>query len=106
MKLQFFKFGEDCLRLLKLRWFCRLRWLCNVRLGRAFCDGCSILVGWSVLLWLRRSGASLRSMLLLMMLLLTDFFGVRDVSWVSHQLIDGCRGLFGRIWRRYFAKKS
>jgi hypothetical protein len=26
-------------------------------------------------------------MLFLMMLLLANFFGVRDVSWISHQLI-------------------
>src|SRR6266481_2836688 len=36
-------------------------------------------------------------MLVLMMLLLADFFGVRDVSWVSHQLIDGFQGVAGRI---------
>jgi len=31
------------------------------------------------------------------MLLLADFFGVRDVSWVSHQLIDGSQRLAGCI---------
>src|SRR6266699_6856246 len=36
-------------------------------------------------------------MLVLMMLLLADFFGVCDVSWVPHQLIDGCRRFAGRI---------
>src|SRR5437667_100956 len=35
--------------------------------------------------------------LVLMMLLLDDFLGVRDVSWVSHQFIDGFQWLAGRI---------
>src|SRR5262245_15867350 len=100
MKLQFFKFGENCLRLFKLRWFYWLSWLCNLRLGRAFSDRCRLLIGWSVLLLRRRSGASLRRMLLLMMLLLTDLLGVRDVSWISHQPIDGCRWPSGCISRR------
>src|SRR5206468_8654485 len=39
------------------------------------------------------------SMLLLVTLLLDDFLGVRDVSWVSHQLIDGFQRLAGRIYR-------
>src|SRR5215472_6412366 len=99
MKLQFLKFGEDCQRLLKLRWFYLLSWLCNFRLGRAFGNRCRLVVGGNTLLALQSSGASLGSMLLLMMLLLTDFFGVRDVSWVSHQLIDGCGRHSGRISR-------
>jgi hypothetical protein len=33
----------------------------------------------------------------LMMLLLDDFLSVRDVSWVSHQFIDGFQGPIGRI---------
>ena len=36
-------------------------------------------------------------MLVLMMLLLADFLGVRDVSWISHQLIDGSQRFTGRI---------
>src|SRR5262249_2896369 len=100
MKLQFLKFGENCLRLLKLRWFYWLSWLCNLRLGRAFSDRCRLLIGWNLLILMRRSGASFRRMLLLMMLLLTDPFGVRDVSWISHQPIDGCRWPFGCISRR------
>jgi hypothetical protein len=32
-----------------------------------------------------------------MMLLLEDFLGVRHVSWISHQLIDGCQRCFGCI---------
>src|SRR5882724_5951566 len=36
-------------------------------------------------------------MLSLMVLLLADFFGVRDVSWVSHQLIDGFQTSGGRM---------
>jgi len=38
-------------------------------------------------------------MLVLMMLLLADFFGVCDVTWISHQLIDGFQRLAGRIFR-------
>jgi hypothetical protein len=34
------------------------------------------------------------------MLLLANFFGVRDVSWVSHQLIDGSRRLAGCMSQR------
>jgi hypothetical protein len=34
-----------------------------------------------------------------MTLLLSDFFGVRDVTWISHQLIDGFQRLAGRILR-------
>jgi hypothetical protein len=30
-------------------------------------------------------------------LLLSDFLGVCDVSWISHQLIDGFRVFAGRI---------
>src|SRR5262245_22282251 len=99
MKLQFLEFGEDYLRLLKLRRFYWLSRFCNFSLGRAFGHSCRVLVGWNVFLWFRRSSASLWSMLVLMMLLLTDLFGVRDVSWISHQLIDGCRGPFGCISR-------
>src|SRR5215469_16637787 len=97
MKLQFLKFGEDCKRLLKLRWFCWLSWLCNFRLGRAFGNRCRLVVGGNTLLALQRSGASLGSTLLLMMFLLTDFFGVRNVSWVSHHSIDGFQTSGGRV---------
>src|SRR6266496_2005499 len=45
-------------------------------------------------------------MLVLMMLLLADFFGVRDVSWVSHQLIDGFQRFAGRIFRANFFADS
>jgi len=31
-------------------------------------------------------GASFCNLLVLMMLLLDDFLGVRDVSWISHQI--------------------
>jgi len=31
------------------------------------------------------------------LLLLSDFFGVCDVTWISHQLIDGFQRLAGRI---------
>src|SRR5262249_45665641 len=102
MKLQFLKFGEDDLRLLQLRRFYWLSWRRDVRLDGAFGDRCRLVVGLNVLLWRRMSRASLRRMLLLMMLLLTDFFGVRDVSWISHQLIDGFRESFGCIPRHNF----
>src|SRR6516164_3853452 len=100
MKLQFFKFGEDYKRLLQLCRFYWLSWLCNFGFGRGFGNRCRFLVGLNFLGVLRRSGASLRSMLILMMLLLVDFFRVCDVSWVSHQLIDGCRRPPGCISRR------
>jgi len=32
-------------------------------------------------------------------LFLSDFLGVRDVSWISHQLIDGFQTLPGCIYR-------
>jgi len=32
------------------------------------------------------------------MLLLSDFLGVSDVSWISHQLIDGFQTFAGRIY--------
>src|SRR4029078_13303531 len=100
MKFQLLKFRHDRLRLLELRWFYRLCWLCNVRLGSAFGGRRSLLVGFNVLLWLGMRGASLGRMFFFMMLFLTVFLGVRYVSWISHQLIDGCRSPFGRIWRR------
>src|SRR5262245_65505534 len=38
-------------------------------------------------------------MLGFVMLLLSDFFGVRYVTWIAHQLIDGFQRLVGRIFR-------
>src|ERR1051325_11574033 len=78
MKLQFLKFGEDYLRFLKLRWFYGLICLSNFRFRGAFGNRCRLLVSSNVLLAPPRSGNSLRSVLVFMMLLLTDFFGVRD----------------------------
>src|SRR5262245_29884474 len=103
MKLEFLKFGEDYKRLLQLCRVCGLSRLCNFRFARAFGNRCRLLIRWNLLM-LRRSGATLGSMLLLMMLLLADFFGVSDVSWVSHQLIDGCRRPSGCISRRNYSR--
>src|ERR1044072_6662684 len=100
MKLQFFKFGEDYKRFLQLRWSCWLSWLCNFGLwSSALGDRRSFLFGLDALGALRRNRASLRSMLLLLMLLLADLLGVRYVSWISHQLIDGSQRFTGRIFR-------
>src|SRR5258708_1233230 len=97
MKLQFFEFGKDYKRFLQLRWFYWLSWLCFGLSSSAVGDGCRFLFGLGVLGTLRRSRASLWSMLFFVMLLLANFFGVRDVSWISHQLIDGSRWLAGRM---------
>jgi hypothetical protein len=99
MKLQFFKFGEDYKRFLQLCWFYWLSWLCSFGLWSSSLGArCSFLFGLDVLLGtLRRNRASFWSMLVLMMLLLADFLGVRDVSWISHQLIDGSQRFTGRI---------
>src|SRR2546430_8737369 len=45
-------------------------------------------------------------MLVLMMLLLTDLFGVRYVSRISHQLIDGSQGLAGRVSQGDYSRPS
>jgi hypothetical protein len=37
-------------------------------------------------------------MLGFVVLLLSDFLGVSDVAWVSHQLIDGFQTFGGRIF--------
>jgi len=42
---------------------------------------------------------SLLSVFGFVVLLLSDFLGVRDVTWVSHQLIDGSERPAGRISR-------
>src|SRR4029450_6495999 len=98
MELQLFKFGQDYKRFLQLRRFYSWGWLRSFGLRRsALGNRRSLLFGLDVLGVLRRSGASLTSMLFLMMLLLADFFRVRDVSWVSHRLIDGSRTFAGRI---------
>src|SRR6266487_6855747 len=99
MKLQLFKFGQDYKRFLQLRRFYWWGWLRSFGLRRSALGNrrSLLLFGLDVLGALRRSGASLRSMLFLMMLLLADFFRVRDVSWVSHRLIDGSRTFSGRI---------
>jgi hypothetical protein len=46
------------------------------------------------------------AILVLMMLLLDDFLGVRDVSWVSHQFIDDSQRSAGRISRSHFVKNE
>src|SRR4029077_507711 len=99
MQHQLLKLGEDYKRFLQLRRFYWLSWLRSFGRRRSSLGG-SFRFGLDVLDALRRSRASLWRMLFLMMLLLADFFGVRDVSWVSHQLIDGCRRPSGCISRR------
>src|SRR5947208_9617640 len=86
MKLQLLKFGEDYKRFLPLRRFYWLGWLRNFRLRRSAVGG-RLRFGLDGLAPCRSRARLWRSMLLLMMLLLADFLGVRDVSWVSHQLI-------------------
>src|SRR4030095_14778996 len=98
MKLQLFKFGEHYKRFLQLRRFYWLIWLRSFGLRRSALGG-SFVFGVDVLGALRRR-ASLWSMLFLMMLFLANFFSVRDVSWVSHQLIDGSRRLAGCMSQR------
>src|SRR4029077_10138429 len=96
MQHQLLKLGEDYKRFLQLRRFYWLSWLRSFGRRRSSLGG-SFRFGLDVLDALRRSRASLWRMLVLMMLLLADFFGVRDVSWVSHQLIDGFQGIAGRM---------
>ena len=43
--------------------------------------------------------ASVLSMLSFVMFLLSDFFGVCDVTWISHQLIDGSQRCAGRMFQ-------
>src|SRR5439155_426464 len=80
------KFGEDYKRFLQLRRFYWLSWLRNFRLRRSALGG-RLRFGLDGLAPGRSRASLWRSMLFLMMLLLADFLGVRDVSWVSHQLI-------------------
>src|SRR5438093_12393889 len=87
MKLQLLKFGEDYKRFLQLRRFYGLSWLRKFRLRRSALGG-RLRLGLDGLAPCR-SGASLWSMLFLMMLLLAYFLGVRVVSRFSHQII--CR---------------
>src|SRR4030095_12174451 len=96
MKLQLFKFGEHYKRFLQLRRFYWLSWLRSFGLRRSALSG-SLRFGLDALDALRRSRASLWSMLFFLMLLLAYFFGVRDVSWVSHYLFDGSQRLVGRM---------
>jgi hypothetical protein len=70
-----------------------LNWLFGLGLGRS-----ALLISGLSLLGRLRCASVLR-MLGFVVLLLSDFLGVCDVPWVSHQLIDGFQCLAGRIYR-------
>src|SRR6266513_1305374 len=103
MKFQLFKLGENDKRFLQLRRIWRLRWPCSLSSLRS-----GTLLGASLLLLgqldLVTPLGRCSAILMLMMLLLDDFLGVRDVSWISHQFIDGSQRLAGRISQLSFAR--
>src|SRR6266550_3214063 len=103
MEFQLFKLGENDKRFLQLRRIWRLRRprsLSSLRSGTLLGDSLLLLGQLSLVTPLGRCSA----ILVLMMLLLDDFLGVRDVSWVSHQFIDGSQRPAGRISQSSFAR--
>src|SRR6266513_1496918 len=100
MKLQLLKLGEDGKRFLQLCSVWLLicfRSLISLRSGTLFRDSLFFLCRLCLLTRPRDRSAIPCTTLVLMMLLLDDFLGVRDVSWISHQFIDGFQWLVGRI---------
>src|SRR5436190_10449990 len=100
MKLQLLKLGEDRERFLQLCRICRLRWLrslSSLRSGTLLGDRLLLLGRLGLATPLGGCSAIFCNVLVLVMLLLDDFLGVRDVSWISHQFIDGFQRPIGRI---------
>src|SRR6266480_1489870 len=100
MKLQLLKLGEDRERFLQLCRICRLRWLrslSSLRSGTLLGDRLLLLGRLGLAAPLGGCSAIFCNVLVLVMLLLNDFLGVRDVSWISHQFIDGFQRPIGRI---------
>src|SRR5436309_15308935 len=100
MKLQLLKFGEDGKRFLQLCSVWLLicfRSLFSLRHRTLFRDSLFFLCQLRLLTRLRDRSAIPCTALVFMMLLLDDFLGVRDVSWISHQSIDGSQRPAGRI---------
>src|SRR5205823_13715649 len=102
MKLQLLKLGEDGKRFLQLCRIWRLRWPCSLsslRSGTLFRDSLVFLCRLCPLTRPRDRSAIPCTTLVLLMLLLDDFLGVRDVSWISHQFIDDSQRPVGRIFQ-------
>src|SRR5439155_16103421 len=100
MKLQLLKLGEDRERFLQLCSVWLLicfRSLFSLRHRTLFRDSLFFLCQLRLLTRLRDRSAIPCTTLVLMMLLLDDFLGVRDVSWISHQFIDDSQRPAGRI---------
>src|SRR6266550_4697767 len=98
MEFQLFKLGENDKRFLQLRRIWRLRRprsLSSLRSGTLLGDSLRLLGQLRLVTPLGCCSA----ILVLVVLLLDDFLGVRDVSWVSHQFIDGSQRSAGRISR-------
>src|SRR6266496_3589667 len=109
MKFQLFKLGENCKRFLQLRRIWRWRWprsLSSLRSETLLGNSLLLLGQLGLVAPLGCCRAILCNVLVLMMLLLDDFLGVRDVSWVSHQFIDGSQSFAGRILRRDCSRPS
>src|SRR6266446_4113545 len=88
MKLHLLEFSENGKRLLQLRWI----WLLfrftrsgSFNGGNPSCDTLLFLGLLRFLTWLLCRSSALCHVAGLVMLLLNDFLGVRDVSWVSHR---------------------
>src|SRR2546430_1597996 len=100
MKLQLLKLGQDGKRFLQLCRIWRLRWPCSLsslRSGTLLGDSLLLLGKLGLVTPLGCCRTIFRNVLVLMMLLLDDFLRVRDVSWISHQFIDGSQRPVGRI---------
>src|SRR6266436_3771366 len=100
MKLQLLQLGKNGKRFLQL---CSV-WLLSCfptfispRRRTLFRDSLFLLCQLRLLARLRNWSAIPCTTLILMMLLLDDFLGVRDVSWISHQFIDDSQRPAGRI---------
>src|SRR5436309_8341452 len=97
MKLQLLELGEDGERFLQPRRIWRLSWFLSFRFRRGTLRDDSLFLRLCLLSRLRSRRAGFWSMLVLVMLLLRDFLRVRDVAWISHQLIDDSQSRVGRI---------
>src|SRR6266487_194720 len=103
MKLQLLQLGKNGKRFLQLCGVWLLggfRHFISPRRRTLFRDSLFLLRQLRLLARLRNWSAIPCATLVLMMLLLDDFLGVRDVSWISHQFKDDSRRPAGRISKK------
>src|SRR5438128_12050452 len=97
MNLQPLGLRQKAERFVQPRRICRLICFLSFRFRRGTLRDDSLFLRLCLLSRLRSRRAGFWSMLVLVMLLLRDFLRVRDVAWISHQLIDDSQSRVGRI---------